>query len=156
MTAALTEFNRKPRSRWKDRFIYTMLGLFAGMAGAHNWYLKRYVCAGLQLLLSAAWISLLSLDYTSRMQAEYLMLAALVIFCAETLWINLEIFLVKREPDGDAMNDEAGPVRLLLIFVFWLTFIVMPLGFTLLIQGTAPFTGPVRDKLDRIEEPADK
>lgn len=134
VTDQITYHNKKPRSQWKDRFIYTMLGLFAGMAGAHNFYLKRYISACVQLMMSVAWITLLTVADGKTMLA-----AACVIFLAELCWITLELFLVERENDGDAMNDDARPVRILLIVVFWIAFIILPAAFTLLMRGPAAF-----------------
>ncbi len=136
----MTENNKKPRSQWKDRFIYTMLGLFGGMLGLHNFYLNRYVPAVLQVCCSAAWMILIKLG-------GYWILTGFSVFALEVVWVTLELFLVKREPDGDAMNDEARPVRLLLIFVFWIAFIILPLLFTVLMKGTSFITDPIKDEL---------
>lgn len=134
VTDQITYHNKKPRSQWKDRFIYTMFGLFAGMAGAHNFYLKRYISACVQLAMTATWITLLI-----AADGKNILAAACVIFLAELCWITLELFLVERENDGDAMNDDARPVRILLIVVFWIAFIILPAVFTLLMRGPAAF-----------------
>ncbi len=136
----MPENNKKPRSQWKDRFVYTMLGLFGGMLGLHNFYLDRHVSAVLQVLCSVAWIACVKIG-------GYWILAGFAVFAVQVIWITLEIFLVRREPDGDVMNDEARPVRLLLIFVFWIAFIILPLLFTVLMKGTSFITDPVRDEL---------
>lgn len=148
VTNQLSYENKKPRSQWKDRFIYTMLGLFAGLVSAHNFYLRRYFAAGTQLAMSAVWVFCLSWPWPTPAAARASMLAAIVIFCVEVIWITLELFLVAREPDGDAMNDEARPVRILLIVVFWVAFILLPLGFALLIQGPDSLTGAVSERLN--------
>ncbi len=137
---SITENNQKPPSQWKDRFIYTMLGLFGGLLGLHNFYLKRTGIAVFQVLCSAAWIVCIK-------AGAYWMLTGFLLFAAETVWVTLELFLVKREPDGDAMNDEARPVRLLLILVFWIAFIILPLLFTVMVRGTSFLTDPVTDEL---------
>lgn len=134
VTNQITYQNKKPRSQWKDRFIYTMLGLFAGMAGVHNFYLKRYIPACAQVVMSGAWIALLSIG-----ESKSILAAACVIFLAELCWITLELFLVEHEPDGDAMNDDARPVRILLIVVFWIAFVILPAAFTLLMKGPSAF-----------------
>lgn len=118
--------NKKPRSQWKDRYIYTMAGLTGGLAGLHNFYLKRWKSGGGQVLLSIVWITLLSLQFP---------VLAVACCVAEWLWINLEIFLVRHDPDGDLMNDEARPLRLLLIFVFWLSFVILPLLLVLYVKN---------------------
>ncbi len=117
-----------------------MLGLFGGMLGLHNFYLNRYVPAVLQICCSAAWMILIK-------QGGYWILPGFSVFALEVVWVTLELFLVKREPDGDAMNDEARPVRLLLIFVFWIAFIILPLLFTVLMKGTSFITDPIKDEL---------
>ena len=52
-----------------------------------------------------------------------------VMFAVLLLWITGELFLVSHEPDGDRMNDEARPLRILLIALYWFVFILLPLLF---------------------------
>lgn len=144
----LTDENRKAPSQWKDRFIYTMLGLFAGMFGIHNFYLRRFAVGAAQALTALLWIVLLRFPWSSPAAAKFTLFAAFAIFLIEVVWVTLELFLVKREPDGDAMNDEARPVRLLLIAVFWIAFILLPAAFALLMSGPEAFLDPVRDRLE--------
>jgi len=134
--------NKKPRSQWKNRFIYTICGLFAGLVGGHNFYLGRKLAAITQLMMAIVWISLLAFAQTESLPEffeRFPMLAyilpgsssgivtlATIVFAIELIWVYAEIFTVKREPDGDAMDDEAGPVRILLIFAFIFSFIILP------------------------------
>lgn len=124
------EHNKKPRSKWKDRFIYTMLGLFAGMFGIHNFYIGRKVVGFIQIIFAAAWITLLAklwnnvFEITS-FQAD---MTALAIFIAEIIWVDLEVFLIRREKDSDIMNDEARPARILLGVIVILMYQFFPLG----------------------------
>lgn len=133
----MSQNNKKPRSQWKDRFIYTMLGLFAGMLGIHNFYLGRRFVAVLQILLSASWIWFMS---KGTLIGD---ITAFSLFCLEIIWITAELFLVTREPDGDFMNDDARSIRLMLIFVFWFAFILLPLGFSLFVKGPAILFDPL-------------
>ncbi len=139
--------NKKPRSQWKDRFIYTILGLFAGMTGAHNFYLRRYFPACAQLLLSVFWIVCLSVRPATLFCAKLFMMTACIVFLFEIIWITAELFYVRREPDGDAMNDELRPIRILFILLFWLTFILLPLGFSLAMNGISVFLEPIEERL---------
>lgn len=116
--------NRKPREQWKDRYIYTILGLFGGVFGVHNFYLGKKKIALLQILISFSWILLLSLSKT---------LMASVLFGLLLTWVIIEIFCVRYDPDGDLMNDEARPLRLLLAGLFLLVFILLPLLFVIYI-----------------------
>lgn len=120
-----TEENRKPRSQWKDRYVYTMLGLFGGLLGLHNFYLGRWKIALAQVLLSLGWILALSCAW---------MRAAWLFFGIVLIWMLLDVFCVKHEPDGDLMNDEAASLRLLLIIVYLFVFIFLPLLFMIYIK----------------------
>ena len=144
----LTDNNKKLPSQWKDRFIYNMLGLFAGMLGIHNFYLRRYIPAIVQIFMSITWISAVSVTCGTREMAQLMLLIAFAVFSAEVIWITLELFLVKREPDGDAMEDGARPVRIMLIIVFWIAFIILPLLFSLMMKGTSVITDPIEERLD--------
>jgi len=55
-----TYYNKKPYGQWKNRFIYTMFGLFAGMIGVHDFYAKRRKFGYLHILVSVLWIVFLS------------------------------------------------------------------------------------------------
>lgn len=117
--------NRKPRSQWKDRYIYTILGLTGGALGLHNFYLGRKRSAVLQVIFSVALLFALALGY-ERVAGSF--------FAGLLLWIAGELFLVSREPDGDRMNDEARPLRILLILVYGFVFIVLPVLFLFYIK----------------------
>lgn len=117
--------NRKPREQWKDRYIYTILGLFGGVFGVHNFYLGKRKIALLQILISFSWILLLSLSKT---------VPASILFGLLLAWVIIEIFCVRYDPDGDLMNDEARPLRLLLAGLFLLVFILLPLLFVIYIN----------------------
>ena len=117
--------NRKPRSQWKDRYVYTMAGLFGGLLGIHDFYLGFRRTACLQIVLSIVWILLISFELT---------LIAGVVFLVEFCWIQLELLRRRYEPDGDLMNDEARPLRYLLIAIFWLSSVILPLLFVVIVK----------------------
>ncbi len=121
-----TEYhNIKPRTQWKDRYIYTILGLTGGLLGIHNFYLGYTKIAVAQVIVSLGW--LVALIAGSELLAE-------ILFACELFWITGELLLVSREPDGDRMNDEARPLRLLLIAVYWVVFILLPILFLLYLK----------------------
>lgn len=112
--------NRKVRTQWKDRYIYTILGLTGGALGIHNFYLGYTKKAIVQLIVFLGMITVLIAGYVRT---------AGVMFAILLLWITGELFLVSHEPDGDRMNDEARPLRILLIALYWVVFILLPLLF---------------------------
>ena len=112
--------NRKVRTQWKDRYIYTILGLTGGALGIHNFYLGYTKKAIVQLIVFLGMITVLIAGYVRT---------AGVMFAILLLWITGELFLVSHEPDGDRMNDEARPLRILLIALYWFVFILLPLLF---------------------------
>lgn len=112
--------NRKVRTQWKDRYIYTILGLTGGALGIHNFYLGYTKKAIVQLIVFLGMITVLIAGYVRT---------AGVMFAVLLLWITGELFLVSHEPDGDRMNDEARPLRILLIALYWFVFILLPLLF---------------------------
>ena len=114
--------NRKVRTQWKDRYIYTILGLTGGALGIHNFYLGYTKKAIVQLIVFLGMITVLIAGYVRT---------AGVMFAVLLLWITGELFLVSHEPDGDRMNDEARPLRILLIALYWFVFILLPLLFFL-------------------------
>ena len=114
--------NRKVRTQWKDRYIYTILGLTGGALGIHNFYLGYTKKAIVQLIVFLGMITVLIAGYVR---------AAGGVFACLFLWITGELFLVSHEPDGDRMNDEARPLRILLIALYWFVFILLPLLFFL-------------------------
>ena len=114
--------NRKVRTQWKDRYIYTILGLTGGAFGIHNFYLGYTKKATVQLIIFLGMITVLIAGYVRT---------AGVMFAILLLWITGELFLVSHEPDGDRMNDEARPLRILLIALYWFVFILLPLLFFL-------------------------
>lgn len=114
--------NRKVRTQWKDRYIYTILGLTGGALGIHNFYLGYTKNAIVQLIVFLGMITVLIAGYVRT---------AGVMFAVLLLWITGELFLVSHEPDGDRMNDEARPLRILLIALYWFVFILLPLLFFL-------------------------
>lgn len=114
--------NRKVRAQWKDRYIYTILGLTGGALGIHNFYLGYTKKAIVQLIVFLGMITVLIAGYVRT---------AGVMFAILLLWITGELFLVSHEPDGDRMNDEARPLRILLIALYWFVFILLPLLFFL-------------------------
>ena len=114
--------NRKVRTQWKDRYIYTILGLTGGALGIHNFYLGYTKKAIVQLIVFLGMITVLIAGYVRT---------AGVMFAILLLWITGELFLVSHEPDGDRMNDEARPLRILLIALYWFVFILLPLLFFL-------------------------
>lgn len=114
--------NRKVRTQWKDRYIYTILGLTGGAFGIHNFYLGYTKKAIVQLIVFLGMITVLIAGYVRT---------AGVMFAILLLWITGELFLVSHEPDGDRMNDEARPLRILLIALYWFVFILLPLLFFL-------------------------
>lgn len=114
--------NRKVRTQWKDRYIYTILGLTGGALGIHNFYLGYTKKAIVQLIVFLGMITVLIAGYVRT---------AGVMFAILLLWITWELFLVSHEPDGDRMNDEARPLRILLIALYWFVFILLPLLFFL-------------------------
>lgn len=117
--------NRKARTQWKDRYIYTILGLTGGALGIHNFYLGYTKTAFVQFIVFLGLIIALIAGYVRT---------AGVMFACLLLWITGELFLVSHEPDGDRMNDEARPLRILLIALFWFVFILLPLLFFLYIE----------------------
>ena len=114
--------NRKVRTQWKDRYIYTILGLTGGALGIHNFYLGYTKKAIVQLIVFLGMITVLIAGSVRT---------AGVMFAVLLLWITGELFLVSHEPDGDRMNDEARPLRILLIALYWFVFILLPLLFFL-------------------------
>lgn len=112
--------NRKVRTQWKDRYIYTILGLTGGALGIHNFYLGYTKKAIVQLIVFLGMITVLIAGFVRT---------AGVMFAILLLWITGELFLVSHEPDGDRMNDEARPLRILLIALYWFVFILLPLLF---------------------------
>lgn len=114
--------NRKVRTQWKDRYIYTILGLTGGALGIHNFYLGYTKKAIVQLIVFLGMITVLIAGSVRT---------AGVMFAILLLWITGELFLVSHEPDGDRMNDEARPLRILLIALYWFVFILLPLLFFL-------------------------
>ena len=112
--------NRKVRTQWKDRYIYTILGLTGGALGIHNFYLGYTKKAIVQLIVFLGMLAALIAGYVRT---------AGVMFAILLLWITGELFLVSHEPDGDRMNDEARPLRILLIALYWFVFILLPLLF---------------------------
>lgn len=114
--------NRKARQQWKDRYIYTILGLTGGALGIHNFYLGYTKKAIVQLIVFLGMLAALIAGYVR---------VAGGLFACLFLWITGELFLVSHEPDGDRMNDEARPLRILLIALYWLVFILLPLLFFL-------------------------
>ncbi|MBQ7401140.1 MAG: TM2 domain-containing protein [Lentisphaeria bacterium] len=110
------------RTQWKDRYIYTILGLTGGAFGIHNFYLGYTKKAIVQLIVFLGMITVLIAGYVRT---------AGVMFAILLLWITGELFLVSHEPDGDRMNDEARPLRILLIALYWFVFILLPLLFFL-------------------------
>lgn len=140
--------NRIPRPPGKDRFVYTVSGLFAGMSGIHNFYLGRYLCGAVQALTALLWIMLLRYPWSTPSAARMSFFAALALFFAEIIWVTLELFLISREPGGAVMKDDARSLRFLLIAVFWIAFILLPLAFTLLVSGPDVFLDPVHDRLE--------
>lgn len=117
--------NRKPREQWKDRYIYTILGLFGGVLGLHNFYLGRKKTASFQIFCSLLWIIFLVAGYAET---------ALIFFSILLIWITADTLFVAHEPDGDRMNDEARPLRILLIVLFWLFFVLLPGGFLIFMK----------------------
>lgn len=117
--------NRKVRTQWKDRYIYTILGLTGGALGIHNFYLGYTKKAIVQLIVFLGMITVLIAGYVRT---------AGVMFAVLLLWITGELFLVSHEPDGDRMNDEARPLRILLIALYWFVFILLPLLFFLYVN----------------------
>ena len=124
-----TSQNKKPYGQWKNRFIYTMLGIFAGSLGVHNFYAGRKVPACLQLLLVILWVGLLVLESFLTglgIPDELLQYSAGILFAAELLWVYLEVFLVRRDGDGDLMDDQARPARILLAIIVIIAYVILP------------------------------
>lgn len=70
----------------KRRIVYILLALFFGVWGIHNFYARRYFCAGIQLFLMVASVS-----------------SGSAIFMISVIWIFIEIFLVKKDGRGIPM-----------------------------------------------------
>ena len=125
-----TYHNKKPYGQWKNRFIYSMLGLFAGALGVHNFYAGRKVRGILQLLTAIIWLQLLVLGPViagkTGISEIFLQNAALAVFGAELLWVYLEVFLLKRDSDGDVMDDQARPARILLAIIVIVAYVILP------------------------------
>lgn len=132
-----TANNKKPFEEWKSRFIYAMLGIFAGVAGAHNLYAKRYVNAVLQLMISFLWLSMLAENYSGpggftfwsnilQIPNDELFVPASILLACEIVWVYLEVFLVRRDADGDFMVDQTPGVRVLMTVLILFLYIILP------------------------------
>lgn len=133
--------NKKPRSQWKSRLVFAMYGLFLGAVGAHNFYLGRKNVAWMQVILLGIWLPMLLGLWSKAFglpQGPFTILAG-ALAAGEMIWVYLEMFLVKREPDGDLMNDEAYPVRILLTCLVIFVYVVMPGLFYLFISWQNQF-----------------
>ena len=112
----------------KDRFIYTMLGLFIGVFGVHNFFAGRKKSAFIQLLLGILWIFLLSFPVAkwTGCSEETCNTWTIAIFSVGLLWVYLEVFLVQRDGNGNYMDDPARPARILLAILVLVAFVILP------------------------------